>query len=241
MIDQDARMRIQVLEEWVVERDRDIADLFARFTRFSAPVHPIRPDVSGPLPSLPARKALTLTGPPTGFTSLIVSDFPPLFTEFSGKHFALLWRGSRDGFRAANFHERCDAHANTLTLIEDTGGSNFGGFTPLEWESRPWRGSWDDAAKADPSLRSFLFTLKNPHNLPPRKFALKAERSHQAIGCVSSWGPNFWDIGVAEATGSYTDWFNTSYANDTGLPDKTFFTNPARFTVKEVEVFAITD
>jgi hypothetical protein len=32
--------------------------------------------------------------------SLIVSDFPPLFEEFRGKCFNLLWRGSRDGFTA---------------------------------------------------------------------------------------------------------------------------------------------
>jgi hypothetical protein len=29
--------------------------------------------------------------------------------------------------------------------------------------------------KADPSLKSFLFPLKNPHNSPARKTALKAE------------------------------------------------------------------
>jgi hypothetical protein len=33
--------------------------------------------------------------------SRVVSSFPPLFDEFRGKRFGLLWRGSRDGFRAA--------------------------------------------------------------------------------------------------------------------------------------------
>jgi hypothetical protein len=51
----------------------------------------------------------------------MVSEFPPLFAEFGEKPFRLLWRGSRDGFRANPFHGRCDGHANTLTLIEDTG------------------------------------------------------------------------------------------------------------------------
>jgi hypothetical protein len=35
--------------------------------------------------------------------------------------------------------------------------------------------------KADHSLKSFVFTLKNPHNFPVRKFALKAEKKDRAI------------------------------------------------------------
>jgi hypothetical protein len=66
---------------------------------------------------------------------LIVSEFPLLFEEVSAKHFNLLWRGSRDAFTAQEFHHHCDGHTNTLTLISDTDGNVFGGFTPVEWES----------------------------------------------------------------------------------------------------------
>jgi hypothetical protein len=114
--------------------------------------------------------------------SLIVSDFPPLFEEFRAKRFNLLWRGSRDGFTVGEFHLRCDGRANTLTLISDTKGNIFGGFTPVKWES-PASGKW----KGDDSLRSFLFTLRNPHGVPPRKFALKAERKEYAIWCYSKY------------------------------------------------------
>jgi hypothetical protein len=51
----------------------------------------------------------------------------------------------------------------------DTNGNIFGGFTPVKWDSYTGH-------KADPSLKSFLFTLKNPHNFPARRFALKAEK-----------------------------------------------------------------
>jgi hypothetical protein len=61
-------------------------------------------------------------------------------------------------------------------VILDTDGNIFGGFTPVEWESRY-------GEKADPSLMSFLFTLKNPHNVPARRFALKAEKKNKAISC----------------------------------------------------------
>jgi hypothetical protein len=95
-----------------------------------------------------------------GFASLIVADFPALFTELRGKQFTLLWRRSRDGFRAWDFHGRCDRHAPTLTLIQDTAPNFFGGFTPVEWESRT--GSWSERFRADPSLKSFVLFAGGP-------------------------------------------------------------------------------
>jgi hypothetical protein len=74
-------------------------------------------------------------GTPVRLDSLIISDFPKIFAEFQRKRFSLLWRGSRDGFKAQEFHRRCDGHANTLTVILDTKGNIFGGFTPVKWES----------------------------------------------------------------------------------------------------------
>jgi hypothetical protein len=84
---------------------------------------------------------------------VIISDFPDIFSEFLGQHFSLLWRGGRDGFGADDFHRRCNGHKNTLTVILDTDGNIFGGFTPVEWDCT-------SKYKADPDLRSFFFTLK---------------------------------------------------------------------------------
>jgi uncharacterized coiled-coil protein SlyX len=126
---------------------------------------------------------------PGGFDSLIVSDFPATSAEFHGKRFKLLWRGSRDGFGALDFHGRCDGHANTLTVISDTEGNIFGGFTPVEWDSRVWNrkgGDENNCWKADDSGRSFLFTLKNPHNIAPRRFALDPAKKYWAIVCDSA-------------------------------------------------------
>jgi hypothetical protein len=70
----------------------------------------------------------------------------------------------------------------------DTEGSIFGGFTPVEWEWE-WELEWNSNScwKADDNLRSFLFTLKNPHNIPVRRFALRSEKKYQAILCCSGW------------------------------------------------------
>jgi hypothetical protein len=179
---------------------------------------------------------------PDAFSSLIVPDFPALFAEFRGKRFPLLWRGTRDGFGADEFHRRCDGHANTLTLVLDTDGNIFGGFTPLEWDS-------GESPKADASLKSFIFTLKNPHNGPAKKFALKAEAKEKAIIGYSWRGPHFeggfslCDNSNARPQNdcSYTSSFGNGYENDTTLDGKTFLTGSEWFTVKELEVFEIVD
>jgi hypothetical protein len=169
--------------------------------------------------------------------SRIISDFPKLFGEFRGKRFSLLWRGSRDGFTAKGFHGRCDGHGNTLTVILDTKGNIFGGFTPIIWESS---NRW----KVDESLKSFLFTLKNPHNFTSTRFILKVGMKHQAIWCDSIWGPCFGDgdLGVSDNSNSNTNsncYLGIVYTNDTGLDRSLVFTGSAYFKVKEIEVFEI--
>jgi hypothetical protein len=66
--------------------------------------------------------------------SQILSVFPEIFAEFGAKRFGLLWRGSRDGFEARTFYRLCDGRSDTVTVILDTTGNIFGGFTPVAWE-----------------------------------------------------------------------------------------------------------
>jgi cell division protein FtsB len=174
-----------------------------------------------------------------GIDSMIVSDVPEIIASSCGKQFNLLWRGTRDGFGVGDFHSRCDRYANTLTLILDTDGNIFGGFTPVKWEP-PADSLYE---RADPSLKSFLFTVKNPHKVPERKFALIADKKDFAVNCSPDYGPSFMDIHIADNSNanlhSYAQFFGSSYTNDTGLDDKTFFTGSEFFKVKEIEVFEI--
>jgi hypothetical protein len=130
----------------------------------------------------------------------------------------------------AEFHLRCDSRANILTLIADTDGNIFDSITPVKWESsEKWKG--------DNSLRSFLFTLTNPHRVPLGKFALRAEQKQYAVGY------NPVDDNYNQNRHSYTrmwNWrSNSAYANDTDI--KSIFMGAEYFTVKEVEVFKIAD
>jgi hypothetical protein len=206
-----------------------------------APTPARAPPVSPPPPPLPR------------VDSLIVSDVPPLFDEFRLKKWTLLWRGSRDGFGAHDFHSRCDGHANTLTLIvtaaskEGAGGFVFGGFTPVEWDSRviDWECYGSNCYKSDDSLKSFLFTLTNPRNIPARKFALMAEEKQKAIYCCSARGPSFGGMYVSDNCNANIDSVTylglNAYTNDTGLDGRTVFTGSYYFKVEEIEVFEITD
>jgi hypothetical protein len=176
--------------------------------------------------------------------STIISDLPAIFEEFRGNHFEVLWRGSRDGFQASEFHGRCDGHENTLTVILDTNGNIFGGFTPVRWES-------GDGYKADNNRKSFVFTLKNPNNIPARKFALMPNNWDKAIDCEQRWASCFGysDIAVSDKCNLNNESYSRlgdlriggSYSNDTGLNGERVFTGSYHFKVKEIEVFEITD
>ncbi len=54
--------------------------------------------------------------------------------EFSSiDKWTLLYRGTRDGFGAADFHSKCDDHKNTLTIVKAHDTSYiFGGYTSVK-------------------------------------------------------------------------------------------------------------
>ena len=47
----------------------------------------------------------------------------------------ILYKATRDGFKPANFHKRCDGKSPTLVVIK-SGENNFGGYTDKPWPSR---------------------------------------------------------------------------------------------------------
>jgi hypothetical protein len=168
--------------------------------------------------------------------SEILSEFPrEILGDFQGKIFKLLWRGTRDGVTAPEFHLLCDGHSNTVTVILDVRGNVFGGFTPIAWGST-------NAYIEDRTGHSFLFTLKNPSGVGARRFPLKD--ASKAIYRGAVYGPTFGyghDILFLHNTvASYTN-LGTNYVNNTGLDGKTVFTGASNFEVREVEVFEIED
>jgi len=91
----------------------------------------------------------------------------------SQNQFSLIYKAKRDGFAAKDFHDICDEFQGTLTVIKSKEGHLFGGFTSLSWAG-------EHTTKEDPS--AFLFTLTNPHGIPPTKYSIK-KYSQSGIVC----------------------------------------------------------
>jgi hypothetical protein len=70
----------------------------------------------------------------------------------------LLYRGTRDGFGAKDFHSKCDGKSPTLTIIKAQGSEYiFGAYTQASWKS-------SCIYELDP--QAFLFSLENKENKP---------------------------------------------------------------------------
>jgi hypothetical protein len=64
-------------------------------------------------------------------------------------------------------------------------------FTPAAWETRVWnqKVGWDDnSRKADPLMKSSMFTLKNPRKLSASTYGLKASAWDRAVLCIATLG-----------------------------------------------------
>ncbi len=74
----------------------------------------------------------------------------------------LLYRCSRDGYSALDFHNACDGCKNTLVIVKDTEGDIFGAFAAGNFD---WGGT-----KSTHSKDSFLFSLLSKGKLNVRRY-----------------------------------------------------------------------
>jgi hypothetical protein len=95
----------------------------------------------------------------------VAESKPDLDTEVT---LSLLYRGSRDGFGAADFHAKCDDKGDTVTIVKSTEGYIFGGYSDQSWKSNGY-----DCYKS--SSCAFLFSIVNPAGIAPMKLHLTLE------------------------------------------------------------------
>ena len=93
----------------------------------------------------------------------------------------LLYRATRDGGNASDFHQKCDYIKGTLTLLKTTKGFRFGGFTNESWDG-------DKGYKKDKSAFCFSLDFKKIYNVKTDK-AIYAYSS-----CSASFGYNMFYI-----------------------------------------------
>jgi hypothetical protein len=102
-----------------------------------------------------------------------------LLCEFKlDQKWQLLYRATRDGFNAFDFHSKCDQKTNTLIIFKSTNNNVFGGYTEASWS--------DKGFKRDPN--SFLFSLINNDRNPLK---MKCLNSNHAIFANREKGPIF--------------------------------------------------
>jgi hypothetical protein len=97
----------------------------------------------------------------------------------------LLYRGSIDGWKAQDFHRKCDEKGPNVVLFLTDNNRRCGAFTALSWESID--DDYDDDNDDDGSrydIGAFLFSLDNFQVFP-------VKRAEYAIYCYSNHGPCF--------------------------------------------------
>ena len=116
----------------------------------------------------------------------------------SDGNFELLYRSSRDGLSAKDFHSSCDNKGSTITIIETTDGLIIGGYSSTSWnsggvirrrtQSRDGRSQVRDArvTSQNASSKSFLFSVNNNE-----KMKLKNPITPNAILSSTVLGPVF--------------------------------------------------
>ena len=137
--------------------------------------------------------------------------------------YKLLYRASKDGDKASDFHRLCDNIGPTLTIGKTPGNYIFGGFTKAKWEMK----------KEIPDSDAFVFSLNQK-----KKFDSKNKKN--SISNQNDYGPIFGDgsyaIDIKNNILSTKDhWSNpkNSYGENLGLTEDKYF------SLVELEVFLV--
>ena len=139
------------------------------------------------------------------------------------KEYKLIFKASRDGFKAIDFHKKCDGKTNTLTLVFSKNGRIFGGFTDV---------SWDSESDAKEGSNGFIFSLDNKeiyYNINV-KFNIR---------CIADYGPIFgnFDLCISNNCNKNKS-FIRSYAYDIHEKENLFDGNKF-FYVEDYEVYEL--
>ena len=142
----------------------------------------------------------------------------------------MIFRASKDGFRAKQFHAKCDGFARTLTVIKTIDGFIFGGYTEQAWHS-------NNSYVADEN--SFLFSLVNSQLTPIK---LRCVMPECALYSHEKYGPTFgrgYDIHVADNSNSNCNSFSTliSFTNPKHEGSSTLLGGTEYFMISDFEIF----
>ena len=169
---------------------------------------------------------------PNGIIKNIIKEFDEIefvvnkiSDKFPGSKFRLLYKGSRDGDGAADFHSRCDDAEKSLVIVEDNYGNRFGGFTTQDWGGQYMQKKDEDA---------FIFSIdKNKiYDVIP---------DQNAIGCYPNFGPVFFGCQI-RIYDNYSTKGGTTYKkglNYRTTEDFELTNGNQNFGVRDIEVYEV--
>ena len=122
-----------------------------------------------------------------------------------------------------------------MTIIQSTQGYLFGGYVNAAWDSS------DNFAN---DHRAFLFTLINPHAIPPTRYLIMSGQEQYAILNYKQYGPTFgggFDINMPSKSNKTNGaiGFPHTYTDTTEKGSSTF-TGSYLFLTSEIEVYKLT-
>ena len=156
---------------------------------------------------------------------------------FKNYEYELLYRGTRDGFKAAKFHELCDNQGPTLCLMKTSKDYICGGFASESWKSLD-EGNYEQDSKA------FIFSLTKES----RHLTIESDhaiyQNKEEMFDFGLYDLYVWDDCNVEIKPENDDNFGFSYqlpAYMVYLSEKanSYLGGAESYTVKEIEVFKV--
>jgi hypothetical protein len=146
-------------------------------------------------------------------------------TEFKNKKMKLIYKGTKHGMNATEFHKNCNNQGPTVTVIKSNHGKIFGGFLDQAWTSR---NNYVNTTK------SWLFSLTNK-----AKYTQNSGYSSYGAYDYGTYGPTFgggFDIYLSADFKS-----NANYCNrhSFSFTDNTSLVGGYNFQADEVEVYSL--
>ncbi len=145
---------------------------------------------------------------------------------------SLIYRASKDGFTALDFHSKCDYKSNTITIIKNNLNFIFGGYMAANRSSNSWI----------EDKNAFVFSLRKNGISYSKVFPIKNPK--YAIDGSGGYGPIFGqDISILDESnvqkGSYTHLGNQYNYEELEDPKNYLSGNWKNWLVTEIEVYEI--
>ena len=146
--------------------------------------------------------------------------------------FNLVFSTQRDGDTSKLFHQNCDGVSPTITIVMDTNGNKFGGYTTSSW------GQPSTGAGYARDTNAFIFNLsKKLNQVQPDKLGKNSIYRHNSYGPV--FGTN--NLSIYDNCKSNTNSY-TSVSQDYKTDNKNLLNNTSssNFQVSNYEVYRVT-